>query len=231
MRAIRGLIVWAFLFKIAFNITGCAGIGSQPNPDSLAPREAIPEPTQTERSSESTADAPISTTEPEEGLWSKLQQAETHYFVLMRHALAPGTGDPSNFQLEDCTTQRNLSEAGRTQARLTGEAFMRRGVSVDRVLSSQWCRCLETADLMEVGPVEPFPPLNSFFRDRSTSAAQTERVREFMLDSQDTPGVTVMVTHFVNISAVAETNLSSGEMVVMHVNEQNQFEVLGQLNL
>ncbi|MEM9163531.1 MAG: hypothetical protein AAGC54_10750 [Cyanobacteria bacterium P01_F01_bin.4] len=82
-----------------------------------------------------------------------------------------------------------------------------------KMIPCQWCRCLETADLMEVGPVEPFPPVNSFFRDRSTSAEQTEQVREFMHEYQDTPGVTVMATHFVNISA------------------QNQLEVLGQINL
>ncbi|NER00757.1 MAG: histidine phosphatase family protein [Cyanothece sp. SIO2G6] len=145
----------------------------------------------------------------------------------MRHALAPGTGDPAIFKLDDCSTQRNLSAEGRAQAERTGNAFQQKNVAVERVLSSQWCRCLDTATLMAVGEVEPFPPLNSFFRDRSTEPAQTAQVQQFMLEQQGNPGVTVMVTHFVNISAIAGIGPSSGEMVVMRLNDQNQLEVLG----
>lgn len=162
-------------------------------------------------------------------LWRQLQQAETHYFVLMRHALAPGTGDPANFQLDDCSTQRNLNEVGREQSRRTGEKFRQQDITVSQVLSSQWCRCMETAELLGLGEVEPFPALNSFFQDRSTAEAQTEQVRQFMLDHPGTPGVTVMVTHFVNIAALSQTNVSSGEMMVMRVNDQNQVVVVGPL--
>jgi phosphohistidine phosphatase SixA len=158
-----------------------------------------------------------------------LQQADTHYFVLMRHAIAPGTGDPANFQLDDCTTQRNLSDEGRDQARQTGDLFRQQGVEVTQVLSSQWCRCLETAELMALSDVQPFPPLNSFFRDRATEPQQTQAVREFMREQADMPGVTVMVTHFVNIGALSGSGVSSGAMVVMQVNEQEQIEVVGQL--
>ncbi|MDR9405413.1 MAG: histidine phosphatase family protein [Halothece sp. Uz-M2-17] len=184
--------------------------------------------------------------DPEETLWSKLQEAETHYFVLMRHALAPGTGDPPNFELGDCSTQRNLSEEGRMQARRTGEAFKDRNIEVDQVLSSrrlrrnqvpapattvgQWCRCLETAKLLDLGEVEPFPPLNSFFRDRSTEPEQTAQVREFMREQEESSGITVMVTHFVNISALSGSGVSSGQMVVMEVNPENQLQVVGQID-
>ncbi|MGF1495607.1 MAG: histidine phosphatase family protein [Elainellaceae cyanobacterium] len=143
--------------------------------------------------------------------------------------MAPGTGDPLNFQLDDCATQRNLSEEGRAQARRTGNAFREKNVAVQQVLSSEWCRCLETAELLDLGSVEPFPPLNSFFSDRSQGSTQTQRLREFMVNHPDTQGVTVMVTHFVNISAIAGSGVSSGEMVVMQVNDQDQLEVVGQI--
>ncbi|MEM9542735.1 MAG: histidine phosphatase family protein [Cyanobacteria bacterium P01_E01_bin.42] len=162
-------------------------------------------------------------------VWSQLQQKEGHYFVVMRHALAPGTGDPANFQVDDCSTQRNLSAEGREQARRTGEAFKSRGIVADRVLSSQWCRCLETAELLDIGEVEEFLPLNSFFRDRSTEPQQTASVREYMRDREDSPGVTIMVTHFVNVSALSSLNVSSGEMVVMRVEEGDLVEVVGQI--
>jgi hypothetical protein len=85
--------------------------------------------------------------------------------ALMRHARAPGVGDPPGFRLEDCATQRNLSAEGRDQARRIGEAFRAQGVAVARVLSSRWCRALDTARLA-FGTVEPFPPLDSFFSER-----------------------------------------------------------------
>ena len=89
-------------------------------------------------------------------LWSILHKAEEDkksYVILFRHALAPGTGDPRNFQLNDCSTQRNLSEEGRKQAVRIGEELKRRKILITRVLSSQWCRCLETAKLMDVGQI------------------------------------------------------------------------------
>ncbi len=208
-------------------LCGC-GNGNPPAPESptaIAPETAAaPTPTASPTPAENTSVA-----EPAAGdLWSRLQQAERHYFVLIRHAIAPGTGDPANFQLDDCSTQRNLSAAGRAQAQQLGEAFKQRGIAVQQVLSSQWCRCLETAELMALGSVEPFPPLNSFFRDRSTAEAQTAQVREFMLAQADEPGVTVMVTHFVNIAALSDRNLSSGAMLVVAADEQ-ELTVLGQL--
>ena len=78
-------------------------------------------------------------------------------FAIMRHALAPGTGDPAGFTLEDCSTQRNLDDRGRAQALAIGAAFRARGVQFDAVLSSQWCRCQETASLLELGEVTPAP--------------------------------------------------------------------------
>jgi hypothetical protein len=224
------------LGMIGLSVTGCAHWGSQTSSPTI--QGSATDQTQTETGTKRT--------DAEDRLWSQLQQAETHYFVLMRHALAPGTGDPPNFELEDCSTQRNLSEEGRMQARRTGEAFQQRNIEVDQVLSSrrlrrnqipapattvgQWCRCLDTAKLMDLGPVKPFPPLNSFFRDRSTQSEQTAAVRQLMREQEETPGVTVMVTHFVNISALSGSGVSSGEMVVIAVNPENQLEVVGRID-
>ncbi len=234
---------WIAATILLCSAVGCAQPEVQTNQESSNSQATVSdselEPSQSETISESTepeaspesAESPQASTETvPSDLWSRLQQADEHYFVLMRHALAPGTGDPANFQLDDCSTQRNLSEEGRSQARRTGEAFQQRDIPVRQVLSSQWCRCLETAELMDVREVEPFPPLNSFFRDRSTSSEQTAQVREFMLEQQDVRGVTVMVTHFVNISALSGSGVSSGEMVVMQVNDQDEIEVVGALD-
>lgn len=165
---------------------------------------------------------------PEE-LWALLQQADERRFALLiRHATAPGTGDPPNFKLEDCSTQRNLSEEGRQQAIRIGEAFRSRNISVRRVLSSQWCRCLETAERMNLGKVEPFPPLNSFFGDRSKTDEQTAQVQQFLLE-QTVPGVVVMVSHQVNITALSDIFPRSGEAVVIEIGADNLLTILGQI--
>lgn len=202
---------------LLFGLVSCAG--SPPSPPPVADVEPAPilEP-------EPAAPEEIAVVEGD--IWSQLRQADTHYYVLMRHAIAPGTGDPANFQLNDCSTQRNLSEAGRDQARRTGDVFRENNVAVGQVFSSEWCRCLETAELMDLAPVERFPVINSFFRDRAQEPEQTQQLREFMVDNRDEPGVTVLVTHFVNVAAIAGSGVSSGEMVVMRVNEQDETEIV-----
>ncbi|HZX61552.1 MAG TPA: histidine phosphatase family protein, partial [Candidatus Methylomirabilis sp.] len=108
--------------------------------------------------------SPATTDEPE-ALWGLLRGGGQ--VVVMRHATTdPGVGDPPGFRIDDCATQRNLSEAGREEARRVGGAFRVRGVPIRRVLSSRWCRCLETARLA-FGTAESWPPLDSFFGDRS----------------------------------------------------------------
>ena len=91
----------------------------------------------------------------------------------MRHATAPGTGDPAEFQLDDCATQRNLSAVGREQARATGARLRAAGITSAEVYSSQWCRCLETARLLGLGEVLELPALNSFFGERARAAEQS----------------------------------------------------------
>lgn len=161
-------------------------------------------------------------------LWDALRGGG--HVVLMRHALAPGTGDPADFRLDDCSTQRNLSQQGRDQARAIGNAFRSNGVDVGRVLSSQWCRCLETARLLDLGEVEEEPMLNSFFGNRARGPAQTEALEAFLSRPVDGPTL-VLVTHQVNITGATDVFPRSGEMVVIRPDGERSFTVLGSLEI
>lgn len=167
------------------------------------------------------------TSQADEGLWRALRDGQAA--VLMRHALAPGAGDPARFSLEDCATQRNLSNQGRQQARKIGDAFRANGISAATVRSSRWCRCLETARLLDLGPVQPFPPLDSFFAARERGPAQTAELREFLGRPHSGPP-RVLVTHQVNITALTGVFPNSGEMIVIQPAVDGEVRVLGRLN-
>lgn len=146
--------------------------------------------------------------------------------AMMRHALAPGTGDPANFDVDDCSTQRNLSAEGREQAMMIGAEFASAGIANARVFTSAWCRCRETAELMGIGPVEVFGPLNSFFRDRAKSDPQTAALKDW-LDGHDSNRPLVLVTHQVNITALTNVVPRSGGTVVISVSDNGDINVLG----
>ena len=145
-----------------------------------------------------------------DALWRALE--EGGHVILIRHAIAPGTGDPAGFVLEDCATQRTLSAEGRVQARRLGEILAAHRVRIDRILSSRWCRALETARLMDLGPVEPFAPLDSFFADPTQGSGRTAAVKTVLKGLGDQ--TIVMVTHQVNITALTGIYPRSGEMIV-----------------
>jgi phosphohistidine phosphatase SixA len=154
----------------------------------------------------------------EAAAWAALR--EGGHIILMRHATTtPGVGDPPNFRLNDCATQRLLSDAGRAQAKAIGAALRERGVRADRVLSSAWCRCVDTAELMGLGPVEVFEPLNSFFAKGDAEARQTEAVKMFIRGWKG-PGTLILVTHQVNVTALTDVFPASGEMVVLRPDGQ-----------
>ena len=161
--------------------------------------------------------------------WSLMRQNPVGLVVMMRHAEAPGTGDPANFRLDDCSTQRNLSAAGRSQATRIGSAFRQNQIAIAQVLSSQWCRCLETAKLLNLGQVKPFPALNSFFQNRRTADQQTNTVRSLIRSHRTVNGVMVLVTHQVNITALTGIVPASGEMVILKAQPNGQIEVLDRL--
>jgi phosphohistidine phosphatase SixA len=155
--------------------------------------------------------------------WDAL--SEPGAIAIMRHALAPGTGDPANLRIGDCSTQRNLDERGRDQARAIGAALRERGIKFDDVLSSQWCRTRETAELLDIGPVTEAPPLNSFFRDFSTRDQQTADTLELIAELD---GRLMLVTHQVNISALTGQSTRSGEVLIIRATGDD-VEVLGSI--
>ncbi|WP_372072484.1 histidine phosphatase family protein [Tistrella mobilis] len=137
--------------------------------------------------------------------------------ALMRHATAPGTGDPDHFRLNDCTTQRNLSEAGRAEARETGRLLRAAGLAEALVLTSRWCRATDTARELDLGEVDPFPPLDSFFRDRSREDAVRRDILARIAERKAGDPPLIMVSHQVNITAVTGIFPASGEIVVVEV--------------
>jgi phosphohistidine phosphatase SixA len=147
--------------------------------------------------------------------------------LLMRHATAPGTGDPADMRLGDCSTQRNLSDAGRAEARAVGTRLRAAGVTVEHLLTSEWCRTSETARLLDLGPVTPFPPANSFFSDRSTADRQTAEVLVHLASLPADERV-LIVTHQVNITALTGITPRSGEIVITR-RSGNGLEVLDRL--
>lgn len=141
------------------------------------------------------------------------------FVLMMRHAqTVPGTGDPANFELGKCSTQRNLSDGGREQARRIGATLKAAGIRFDVVRYSQWCRCRETAQLAFSEPQpQAWPVLNSFFEDRQTEPAQTaalhEQARRWATDKVNV----FLVTHQVNISAALGTFTRQGEILIARV--------------
>lgn len=136
--------------------------------------------------------------------------------ILLRHAqTVAGLGDPPGFRIGECSTQRNLSDEGRRQAERIGSALAAGGVRVDAVLSSRWCRCLDTARLaFPTQAVEPFPPLDSFFSDRSREAEQTRATRA-RIAAVRAPANVAFVTHHVNILALTGQGAGAGEAVLV----------------
>lgn len=160
--------------------------------------------------------------------WQALRQGGA--IALFRHARAPGTGDPQNFRLEDCSTQRNLSVEGRQQAQAIGEQFTAQGIPIERVLSSRWCRALDTARLAFGNRTEPSPPLDSFFSGRHQEEAQTRALRQ-IVETWRSKGVLVLVTHQVNITALTGVFPGEGEMLVLKPKAGAGFDLVGRIKL
>lgn len=159
-------------------------------------------------------------------LWRALGSGS--HFVILRHAIAPGVGDPQEFDLDDCPTQRNLSEEGRRQAEIIGHRFRSQGFKEARVFSSQWCRCIETAELLNLGKVNELPVLNSFFGDYEKEGERTRQLKEWLW-KQDLSRMTVLVSHQVNITALTGVYPRSGELTVVERTDKKGFVVKGTL--
>lgn len=144
--------------------------------------------------------------------WQAL--AEGRAVLILRHALAPGVGDPGNFRVDDCSTQRNLNDTGRKQARAWKPLLVEHNIDEARVFSSQWCRCLETAREMDVGPVEEMDSLNSFFQNRVDGAMQTGQTIS-IVNALEGEKPIVLVSHEVNISALTDVYMASNGGMIL----------------
>jgi len=152
------------------------------------------------------------------------------HILMVRHAIAPGSGDPENFKIGDCSTQRNLDDRGRSQARAIGEWLRSNGIEKARMFSSQWCRCQETANLINLGPVVQLPALNSFYERPQDREPNLKALRIFLSKQTSQEELLILVTHFVTISEITGEAVSSGEGVVLRLKEKGGFEVAGRLN-
>ena len=160
----------------------------------------------------------------DDGLWALLKGGGQ--IVMFRHATAPGVFDPPGIRLDDCATQRNLDEHGREESRRIGAAFRARGIPVDRVLSSRWCRCMDTARLA-FERAEHWEPIDGARPSSDLEARRTAQVRAFV-SQPFTGGNVVLVTHNFNIRALTGLSTISGEMVVL-TPTGSDFKIAGRL--
>lgn len=141
------------------------------------------------------------------------------HILFMRHADAPGFSDPAGYRLDQCSTQRNLGEFGKKQAERTGQWLNQQGIERAKVFSSPWCRCMDTATLLNKGPVMSEKSLGSFFENMTQANQQTEVLRQFVQASlkQFPKTPIIMVSHHVNIEAFTGVVLGSGDMVLVKI--------------
>ena len=159
-----------------------------------------------------------------DALWEALRAGG--YVLLIRHASTdPGTGDPPGFKLDDCATQRNLSALGRAEAQRLGGEFKKRGIPVREVLSSRWCRCIETAQLA-FASAKPWSALDNTFQHPERREPQMRDVRR-RLTEQVSGGNVVLMTHGVNIQALTGISPAPAELVI--VRPGAKFELIGRL--
>ena len=144
---------------------------------------------------------------------------EGNKVILIRHSIAPGSGDPSGFQIKDCKTQRNLSKEGIDQSKKIGKLFKINQIKIDQVLSSQWCRCKDTAKYAFKNYKE-FPALNSTFQPPHDKNAknQIKELRDYIQKWNGNGGNLVLVTHYVIITAITDVVPRSGEIVIIDKN-------------
>ena len=147
--------------------------------------------------------------------------------IFIRHAYAPGGGDPDNFDLNDCSTQRNLSKTGREQAKKIGKFFHENQIPIDKVISSEWCRCKDTAQIA-FKRFETKDFLNSFFSEKF-SKNRTKQIKDLKkyIEKWDSSKNLVLVTHYVVITEVLNYAPNSGEIVISDI----KFKIKGNIEI
>jgi len=143
---------------------------------------------------------------------------EGNKLIFIRHALAPGNGDPENFELQNCSTQRNLDDIGIQQSKRIGLIFKKNEIKIDKIYSSEWCRCKDTAKYA-FNDFKTFDALNSFY-DIRFAANEDKQIKDFyeFIDNIESKNNIVFVTHYVVIGAILNIGTSSGEIVVTDKN-------------
>ena len=138
--------------------------------------------------------------------------------IFIRHAIAPGNGDPDNFNIKDCSTQRNLDKNGINQSKKIGLFFKSNKIKIDKVLSSEWCRCTDTAKYAFEN-FETFDALNSFY-DEKFAENETKQIKDLKnyIKKWNSDKNLVLITHFVVISSILNTGSSSGEIIITDKN-------------
>ena len=150
------------------------------------------------------------------------------HYALMRHAKAPGKGDPETFRAGDCTTQRNLDAEGREQARRIGAALRNAGIVIFKVYASRWCRGMETAELLAVGDFEPLDILNSLEATPEREREQTRHLTALVSEPIVSPSV-LLVTHHDNIVALTRIVTREGDLVVVKPQGRGKFGIVGHI--
>ena len=147
--------------------------------------------------------------------------------IFIRHAIAPGNGDPNNFSIKDCTTQRNLDKSGIKQSKKIGLFFKNNKIEIDKVLSSEWCRSKDTAKYAFEN-FETFDALNSFY-DVRFAENETKQINDLKkyIKKWDSNKNLIFVTHYVVISSILNTSSSSGEIIISDKN----FNIIGSVNI
>lgn len=165
----------------------------------------------------------------EADIWRKVSAPKaTGYVLLLRHAIAPGVGDPANLKIGDCSTQRNLSAEGRAQAQGIGSWLKSQKIRIARVESSRWCRAIDTAELMAIGTVRQNANLDSLFQDDDPSAdPRTAATKKMIAKHRNKRGLLVLVFHQVNITALTGVAPSSGEGVLVRATRNGKLKVMG----
>jgi phosphohistidine phosphatase SixA len=147
------------------------------------------------------------------------------HVLLMRHADAPGYGDPTGYVIDQCSTQRNLGDYGKRQAKVIGAWLANQGIQKAEIFSSPWCRCLDTANLLNRGPVKTESSLGSFFDNMSLEMKQTKALEMFIKNelAKQSKAPIILVTHHVNIQAFTGKVVGVGDMVLVRVNKNGEY--------
>ena len=155
----------------------------------------------------------------------KLKKNSVNKVIFLRHSLAPGNGDPLNFNVNDCSTQRNLDQVGIAQSRMIGRTFNELDIKFSKIYSSNWCRCKDTVINMEVGKFKTHMGLNSFYERHADKEATLRKLNNLIKSLNSSDGPYLLVTHYVNILAFTGLSTSSGGMVAYNLNTKVSTQV------